>query len=59
MNRKFQEYKKCEVVFVDELDLDIEVHAAVFEVPERSKKKFNRAKEKRETQRQIDEELEI
>lgn len=60
MNRRFQEYKACKIVFVDELDIDIEVNATVFEVTERSKKKkFDRAKEKREIQRQIDEDLEL
>lgn len=60
MNRRFQEYKACKVVLVDELNIGIEVNATVFEITERSKKKkFDRAKEKREFQKQIDEELEL
>ena len=60
MNGCYQEYKACKIVFVDELDIYIKVNATVFEVTERSKKKkFNRAKEKREIQRQIDEDLEL
>lgn len=60
MNRRFQEYKKCKVVFTDDLDIGIKVEATIFEVPNKSpKKKFNRAKEKREFQKQIDEELEL
>lgn len=57
MNTMFQEYKKqadeCTVVFVDELDLPFEIKAMDFSIDERGK--FNRAKEKRETQKIIDE----
>lgn len=57
MNAIFQEYKKqvdeCTVVFVDELELPFEVKVMEFGVDERGK--FNRAKEKRETQKIIDE----
>lgn len=57
MNAIFQEYKKqadeCTVVFVDELDLPFEVRTIEFSIDERGK--FNRAKEKRETQKIIDE----
>ena len=57
MNAMFQEYKKqadeCTVVFVDELDLPFEVRTIEFSIDERGK--FNRAKEKRETQKIIDE----
>ena len=57
MNAIFQEYKKqideCTVVFVDKLDLPFEVRAIDFSIDERGK--FNRAKEKRETQKIIDE----
>lgn len=60
MNDLFQEYKKCEVVFVDELDLSFEVRAAemIFE-PEKEKKKYNRAKENQEFRRRIEDELEL
>jgi hypothetical protein len=57
MNAIFQEYKKqvdeCTVVFVDELDSPFEVRAMDFNIDEKGR--FNRAKEKRETQKIIDE----
>lgn len=59
MNKRFQEYKKCKVVLVDDLDLGIEIKTTEFEIPdERPKEKYNRAKVKREFQRRIDEERE-
>ena len=62
MNKRFQEYKKCEVVFVDHLDLGFKINAFVFtpEDLEKSKKKekYNRAKEKREFERRVEEEWE-
>lgn len=58
MNRLFQEYKKCKVVLVDNLeDLGIEVNTTIFDIPA-EKQKYNRAKTKREFQRMIDEEYE-
>lgn len=63
MNAMFQEYKKqyqeCQVVFVDKLNLGFEIKAMEFHIDEREQKKekYNRAKEKREFQRQVDEEL--
>lgn len=63
MNAMFQEYKKqyqeCQVVFVDELDLGFEIKAMEFHIDEREQKKekYNRAKEKREFQKRVDEEL--
>ena len=63
MNAMFQEYKKqyqeCEVVFVDKLDLGFEIKAMEFHIDEREQKKekYNRAKEKREFQKRVDEEL--
>ena len=63
MNAMFQEYKKqyqeCEVVFVDDLDLGFEIKAMEFNIDEREEKKekYNRAKEKREFQKRVDEEL--
>ena len=60
LNRRFQEYKKCGVVFVEDLSLGFEVKAVVIEPPtkeEKPKRKFNRAKAKRETQELIDDDL--
>lgn len=63
MNAMFQEYKKqyqeCEVVFVDDLDLGFEIKAMEFHIDEREQKKdkYNRAKEKREFRKRVDEEL--
>ena len=63
MNAIFQEYKKqyqeCKVVFVDDLDLGFEIKAMEFHIDEREQKKdkYNRAKEKREFQKRVDEEL--
>lgn len=57
MNKRFQEYKKCKVVLVEDLNLDIEIKAIPFEIDERPKQKFNRAKEKQKF-RKIVEELE-
>lgn len=63
MNAIFQEYKKqsqeCQIIFVDNLDLDFEIRATEFHIGEREQKKekYNRAKAKRELQKQVDEEL--
>lgn len=64
MNTMFQEYKRqqskeCQVVFVDELEFPFEIKTTEFHIDEREQKKerYNRAKEKRELQRRIDEEL--
>ena len=64
MNEIFQEYKKqqsqeCQVVFVDELEFPFEIRMTEFHIDEREQKKekYNRAKEKRELRRRIDEEL--
>ena len=65
MNEMFQEYKRqyqeCQVVFVDELNFPFEIKAMEFSIGEREQKKekYNRAKEKREFQKRVDEELEI
>lgn len=57
MNAIFQEYKRqvdeCRVVFVDDLEMPFEIKTVDFSVDEKGK--FNRAKEKRETQKLIDE----
>ena len=59
MNHAFQEYKKCTVEFVDDLDLSFSVKAAelIFE-PEKEKRKYNRAKVKEEFRRRVEEEWE-
>lgn len=63
MNEMFQEYKKqyqeCQVVFVDDLELSFQVKVMEFHIDEREQKKekYNRAKEKREFQKMVDEEL--
>ena len=67
MNEAFQEYKRrvdemqeCKIELVDELDLGIKVKYTEisFSEPKREKK-FNRAKEKEEFRRRVEEELEI
>ena len=64
MNLIFQGYKKqcsqeCQVVFVDELELPFEIRTTEFYIDEKEQKKakYNRAKEKREFQKRLDEEL--
>lgn len=64
MNEMFQEYKRqqsqeCRVVFVDELETPFEIKAMEFRIDEREQKKtkYNRAKDKREVQKRIEEEL--
>lgn len=63
MNEMFQvlkrQYDECEVVFVDDLDLSFTVKAMEFSVNEKTieKEKYNRAKEKREFKKFVDEEL--
>ena len=53
MNRKFQEYKECKVVFVNDLEVDFKINAMEFKVEEPIKEKvdFNRAKIKAETRK--------
>jgi hypothetical protein len=57
MNALFQEYKRqvdeCRIIFVDELDIPYKINVTEFSVDE--KEKYNRAKEKKETQELIDE----
>lgn len=63
MNKMFQEYKKqsqeCRVVFVDDLNLNFSVHPMEFRIDEKElkRKKYDRAKEKHEFQKRINEEL--
>lgn len=53
MNKKFQEYKECRVVYVDKLDIDFKINAMVFKPEDLIKEKvdFNRAKIKAETRK--------
>lgn len=68
MNELFQEYKrlkskKCDIVFVDHLDLGFEIKPITFTLDEKGqildtkKEKYNRAKTKEEFRRKMDEEL--
>lgn len=64
MNELFQEYKRthskeCQVVFVDDVPTPFEIKVMEFRIDERErhKEKYNRAKDKREVQQLIDEEL--
>ena len=60
MNRRFQEYKKCEVVYVDHLDLGFKVNVMEFTIEPRERKgKYDRAKENREFRKRVDEELDL
>ena len=53
MNKMFQEYKKCGVVFVDDLDTNTIVSSISF-IPVRDLK-YNRAKEKEQIRKRIKE----
>lgn len=58
MNAIFQEYKRqvdeCRVVFVDDLEIPFQVKAMEFHIEEPEKEKYNRAKEKEELKKMID-----
>ena len=58
LNKRFKEYKECEVVYSDNVKVDFEIHATTFEIDERAhtKSKYNRAKEKEKLRRRIEEE---
>lgn len=59
MNKKFQEYKECKVVFTDDIQPKFKIEAVIFEVDPEKKKiktKYNRAKEKRDFERRVEEE---
>ena len=59
MNRRFQEYKKCKVVLVEDLDLDFHIGAMELEIEPKSKKeRYDRARENREFRKRVDEDLE-
>lgn len=62
MNKKFQEYKKCKVVLVDDLDTGVEVKATEISFSfglEGKKQPYNRARENREFRKRCEEELEL
>ena len=59
MNRRFQEYKKCKVVLIEDLQTDIEIKAIPFELDERPKQKYNRAKVNKEFKKRIEEESDL
>lgn len=69
MNALFQEYKRqsdeCKIIFTDHLDLGFVVQPITFaidekgQVLEQKKEKYNRAKEKREFQKRIDDERDM
>ena len=61
MNRRFQEYKECGIVFVDHLNTDFKIRVSEFSLkPDKGlmKIEYNRAKEKRKFERRIEEEWE-
>ena len=56
MNRRFQEYKECKVVLSDDVKLDFKILPAEI-VFDKKGKIYNRAKEKEETRKIIEEEV--
>lgn len=58
LNQTFQEYKKqfkkCKIVFVEELDLPFDLNISEFIPDDFSKPKYNRAKKKREDRKLTD-----
>lgn len=57
MNKIFQEYKKCKVVFVDHVDVDFKIRIQEFSIkPDKGlmKTEFNRSEVKRETKKAIE-----
>ena len=59
MNELFQEYKQsveCKVEFVDELDTRFSIASAIIVPSELEKEHYNRAREKRMWQKQVEEE---
>ena len=59
MNELFQKYKQsveCKVEFVDELDIRFSIASAIIVPAELEKDHYNRAKEKREWKKQVEEE---
>ena len=58
MNKKFQQYKECKVEYSNNVNLSVKVNAIIFKPTEIEKRKYNRAKEKREWKRKVDQEKE-
>lgn len=59
MNELFQQYKQsveCKIEFVDELDTRFSIASAIIVPAELEKDHYNRAKEKREWKKQVEEE---
>ena len=59
MNELFQKYKQsieCKVEFVDELDTRFSIASAIIVLSDLEKEHYNRAKEKRAWQKQVEEE---
>lgn len=59
INDMLRDYKKAKVVFVDGIDLPFEVNAIVIEPDKLCKRPYNRAKNKKEIEDIIKEEMEI
>ena len=58
LNKAFQRYKECQVVFSDDIELRTEVAAVELRIEEKEQKKsYNRAKQKRENRRLAEEYL--
>ena len=55
----FQEYKKCAVVQVDSLDVGFTIKVGEISIEPKKDSRFNRAKEKRDFERRVDEEWEL
>lgn len=61
INKRFQEYKECGVVYVDHVDVDFKIRMQTFSIqPDKGlmKIKYDRAKEKRKFERRIEDEWE-
>lgn len=61
MNKRFQEYKECKVVYVEHVDTDFKIRMQEFSIkPDKGlmKIEYNRAREKRDFERRIKDEWE-
>jgi hypothetical protein len=57
INEMLRNYKKCKIEFVDELDTGIEIaftDLQVYDIKKEKKDKFNRAKEKENSRKNIE-----
>lgn len=61
LNALFQEYKRqvdeCKIVFVEDLDTDYKVNIVEFSIDDKKKCKYNRAKQKAELRKKIEEQV--